>query len=317
MGDAPCDGCGDGPEGARRQGAPPPLPDSARRRARAWRGVKAFYWKAYEDNLTGLAGMVAYNMLLSVFPLALLALFVAGRVIESRELEEAVLSDLKELFPSTAESTLSSALDYIRTASTSLGVVALVTSIWIGSSFWGALDTAFCRIYHVRCRSWVEQKRFALAMLVVVLLLLAATVAVPVAQSVLVAGTADLPFGLSDVGGVVYVVSLLIGIAILFGGLSIVYWTVPNRPVPWRAIWPGATGATIAIAAVDYSFPAYISQISTIARFGTTAVFVVLVLIWFYVIAIVILGGATINAMRFEMHDTGRRLSQVVPAIKR
>ncbi|HWH45128.1 MAG TPA: YihY/virulence factor BrkB family protein [Thermoleophilaceae bacterium] len=317
MGRDPCDGCGDDPEGARRHEIPPPLPATARRRARAWRGVKAFYWKAYEDNLTGLAGMVAYNLLLSVFPLALLALFVAGRVIESRELEEAVLSDLKELFPSTAESTLSSALDYIRTASTSLGVVALVTSIWIGSSFWGALDTAFCRIYHVRCRSWVEQKRFALAMLVVVLLLLAATVAVPVAQSVLVAGTDDLPFGLSDVGGVVYVLSLLIGIAILFGGLSIVYWTVPNRPVPWRAIWPGATGATIAIAAVDYSFPAYISQISTIARFGTTAVFVVLVLIWFYVIAIVILGGATINAMRFEMHDTGRGLSQVVPAIKR
>lgn len=306
----PCGDCGDQAPGV--SGPKPPAT-----RGRAWRGVKAFYWKAYEDNLTGLAGMVAYNLLLSVFPLALLALFIAGRVIESRELEETVLSDLKELFPSAAESTLSSALDYVRTASTSLGVFALVTSIWIGSSFWGALDTAFCRIYHVRCRSWVEQKRFALAMLLVVLVLLAATVAVPVAQSVLVAGTDDLPLGLSEVGALVYVISLVIGIAILFAGLSIVYWTVPNRTVPWRAVWPGATGATIAIAAVDYAFPAYISQISTIARFGTTAVFVVLVLIWFYVIAIVILGGATINAMRFEMHDTGRRLSQVVPAINR
>ena len=33
--------------------------------------IKDFYWKAYEDNLTGLSAMVAYNLLLSVFPLAL------------------------------------------------------------------------------------------------------------------------------------------------------------------------------------------------------------------------------------------------------
>ena len=57
---------------------------------RAWTGVKHFYWKAYEDNLTGLSGMVAYNLLLSVFPLALLALFIAGRVLESGDLEQAI-----------------------------------------------------------------------------------------------------------------------------------------------------------------------------------------------------------------------------------
>ena len=47
---------------------------------RAARSVAAFWRKAYEDGLTGLAAMVAYNLLLSIFPLALIALFVAGRV---------------------------------------------------------------------------------------------------------------------------------------------------------------------------------------------------------------------------------------------
>jgi YihY family inner membrane protein len=278
--------------------------------------VKAFYWKAYEDNLTGLSGMVAYNLLLSVFPLALVALFVAGRVLESGELEQRVLEDLQELFPSATQGTLTSALDYVRNSSTGLGIVALITSIWIGASFWGALDTAFCRIYHVRCRSWLEQKRFALLMLFVVLLFIAATVAVPFAQSVLVSGQDDLPLGLADVPGVIYGISIAIGLAILFAVLCLVYWSVPNRFVPWRAIWPGALAATVAIGVVDYAFPAYLSGINTIARFGTTLVFVVIVLIWFYALAIIILGGATINAMRFEVHDTGRRLSQIVPALK-
>ena len=143
-------------------------------RRRAWAGVKHFYSKAYEDNLTGLSGMVAYNLLLSVFPLALLALFIAGRVLESSDLEQSILQDLQQLFPSAADDTLQRALDRVRDSSNALGIVALVASIWIGSSFWGALDTAFCRIYHCRCRSWVEQKRFALVMLVVVLLFMAA-----------------------------------------------------------------------------------------------------------------------------------------------
>jgi membrane protein len=269
------------------------------------RWLATFYRKAYEDNVTGLSGMVAYNLLLSVFPLALVALFVAGQVLESPELERSIFEDLQELFPSAADDTLTRALDRVRDNSASFGVIALISSIWFGSSFWGALDTAFCRIYHVRCRTWVEQKRFALVMLVVVLLLMAATVAVPALQSLLVSGAEDLPFGLSDVDVLLYAGTIVLGLLLMFGLLCIVYWAVPNRLVPWRAVWPGAAAATLAIGIVDYAFPAYLSGVTTIARFGTTFVFVLIVLLWFYALAIIILGGAIINAMRFELHETG------------
>jgi membrane protein len=272
---------------------------------RAGRAVKAFFQKAYTENITGLSGMVAYNMLLSLFPLALLALFIASRVLQSHELQESVLRDLTRLFPSTTESTITSALNRVERSSTSLGIFALVTSIWFGSSFWGALDTAFCQIYHVRCRSWVQQKRFALAMLVVVLLFMAATVLVPAAQSVLVKGTQSLPFGLDNLRGVVFVVTLAASLLVLFAILCVIYWSVPNRLVPWRAIWPGAALATIAIGIVDYGFPLYLSSASTFAKLGTVLVFVVIVLLWFYTLAIVILGGAIVNALRFELHETG------------
>ena len=42
---------------------------------RAGSAIASFWHKAYEDNLTGLAAMVAYNLMLSVFPVALIALF--------------------------------------------------------------------------------------------------------------------------------------------------------------------------------------------------------------------------------------------------
>jgi membrane protein len=272
-------------------------------RQRAFAYVKRFFRKAYGDNITGLAGMVAYNMLLSILPLALLSLFIAGRVLGSGDLERSVLSDLRQLFPDATSSTLTNLLRGIERNSTGIGIVALVTGIWFGSSFWGALDTAFCRIYHFQCRTWVQQKRFALGMLVVVLLFMAATVIVPALQSFLIAGKRNLPFGLDEVGGLFYAGTLVLGLGVLFGILCLIYRATPNTKVPWRAIWPGAAAATVAIAVIDYAFPFYLSHVSTIADFGTTFAFIAIVLIWFYALAIILLGGAIINALRLSDHQ--------------
>jgi membrane protein len=273
---------------------------------RAGRALRTFYVKAYEENLTGLSGMVAYNLLLSLFPLALLALFIASRVLQSAELESSIFQDLQRLFPTAAERTITSALNNVKASSTSIGVVALITSIWFGSSFWGALDTAFCRIYHMRCRTWVQQKRFALGMLVVVLAFMAATVLIPTAQSVLVSGANDLPFGLNKVQWLVFAITLAFSLLILFGVLCVIYWAVPNERMPWRGVWPGAVLATVAIGIVDYGFPLYLTNVSSIGQqLGSTLVFIVIVLLWFYALAIILLGGGVVNALRYELHDTG------------
>src|SRR5947208_10641632 len=121
-----------GPPGA----APAVRPRGERvpRRRRAWTYVKALYWKGYADNVTGLSGMVAYNLLLSLFPLALVALFVTGNVLQSHSLETRVVADLQRLFPSATETTINRFLRHIRDDAAGFGVIALVTSVWFGSS---------------------------------------------------------------------------------------------------------------------------------------------------------------------------------------
>jgi uncharacterized BrkB/YihY/UPF0761 family membrane protein len=64
-------------------------------------------------------------------------------------------------------------------------------------------------------------------------------------------------------------------------------------------VWPGALGATIAMGIVDWAFPLYLTNISTL-RVGTSAVFVLIALVWFYVLALITLGGAVVNELRFE-----------------
>jgi membrane protein len=266
---------------------------------RARLAVVAFWRKAYEDNLTGLASMVAYNLLLSIFPVALVALFLAGRILRSPDVQDSVLLDLEQLFPSAAESTLSEAVRRLQESSTTTGIAAIAAAVWFASSFWGSLDTAFCRIYHRPCRSWVKQKLFAVGMFAVVLLFIVASVAVPALQSLLVTSADDLPLGLSEVRGLVYGVSLAAGVAALFAALCATYQLVPSGAIPWRCVWPGALGATLAMGVVDYGFPLYLQNVTTL-RAGTTFVFVLIALVWFYALAIILLAGAVVNELRFE-----------------
>lgn len=278
------------------------------------RPFKDFWRKAYQDNLTGNAAMVAYNLLLSVLPLALVGLFVAGRILESKDVEASVIEDLQRLFPAATDATLQDGLRRLQQSSTTVGVVALVAAVWFSSSFWGALDTAFCAIYHRECRSWVRQKLFGLGMLVVVLLFFVASVSIPALQGFVIRGTADLPLGLGGVRGVVYAVTLAGGLLLMFGLLCLIYWRVPRGPVPWSCVWPGAAGGLIAIAIVDYAFPLYLANVRTL-RVGTSFVFVLIVLVWFYALAIIVLAGAVVNALRLEGRDSTGARDEVVPVV--
>jgi membrane protein len=280
----------------------PPVPaDRPRLRSASPLAHLRRFWRiAWDANITGQSAMLAYNMLLGVIPIALLGLFIAGQILSSPSVQQSVVGDLREVFPGTATPTLDSLLDQITSSTTSTGVLALLASLWLGSSFWGAMDTAFARIYSCPSRRWLEQKRFGLGMLVVVLVFMIATVIVPTAQSILHSGVAALPFDLAHVAVIVYAGSLALGVALLFGSLTVIYLRVPNRRVPWRAVWPGAMAATVAIVVIDYGFPIYLTSISTIARFGTTIVFVLIMLGWFYILALIILSGAIINALRLR-----------------
>jgi membrane protein len=272
-------------------------------RPRPLTAIRRFWNLAWEANITGQSSMVAYNMLLAVVPVALLGLFVAGQVLSSEAIQRSVLNDLRELFPGTTQETLNDLLSQVKSSTTSTGVLALVASLWLGTSFWGALDTSFSRIYGCTGRSWVAQKRFGIVMVGVVLVFMIATVSLPTVQSFLQAGAEDLPFDLARITNLVYAISLGVGVVLLFGCLALIYSRVPNRRIPWRAVWPGAVGATIAISVVDYAFPLYLSSISTIARFGTTVVFILIVLGWFYLLAVIILGGAVVNALRLPADE--------------
>jgi membrane protein len=278
------------------------MPESMHR-SRPW--LRAFWWRAYHENVTGLSAMVAYNLMLAVFPFALLVLFVFGQVLKIGGVETSVVTDLQRLFPSVEQHTLADVLNRIEENSATIGIAAFLGSLWIGASFWGAMDTAFCRIYHVECRGWVEQKRFSFTMLIVVVVFFTASIFLPAMESALVSSTDQLPFGLSDIKAID--TALLLGAAILITFLicCVIFWAVPKGHMPWRAVWPGAAFVTVGATLANWLFPAYLSSVSSLSRFGSTVGFILIALLWFYLLSLALMAGAVINSLRHELHDTG------------
>src|SRR3954451_5785057 len=267
--------------------------------------LSAFWQRAYRENVTGLSAMVAYNLMLAVFPFALLVLFIGGQVLKIGGVEASVLDDLKRLFPNVEQHTLTDVLNRIEENSATIGIAAFFGSLWIGASFWGAMDTAFCRIYHVECRGWVEQKRFSFAMLAVVVLFIAASIILPAMESALVSSTDRLPFGLSEIKAIDTVLLLGAAILIVFLICCVIFWAVPKGHMPWRAVWPGAPFVTFGAGLPNWLFPVYLSNVSSLSRFVSTLGFILIALLWFYVLSLALMAGAVINSLRFELHDTG------------
>lgn len=278
------------------------MPKSTRH-TRPW--LSAFWQRAYRENVTGLSAMVAYNLMLAVFPFALLVLFVFGQVLRIGGVEEGVLNDLQRLFPNVEQQTLTDVLNRIQDNSTTIGIAAFIGSLWIGASFWGAMDTAFCRIYHVECRGWIEQKRFSFAMLGVVLLFIAASILAPAIESGVLTSTDRLPFGLADIKAIDTILLLAAALLVTFLICSVIFWAVPKGHMPWRAVWPGALFVTVSAGLANWLFPIYLSNVSSLSRFGSTLGFILIALLWFYVLSLALMVGAVINSLRYEVHDTG------------
>jgi membrane protein len=268
--------------------------------------LQAFWTRAYRENITGLSAMVAYNLLLSIFPFVFLILFIFSQVLRINGVETGIVEDLQRLFPDAEQQTLDNVLQSIRSNSATIGVVAALGSIWIGASFWGAMDTAFCRIYHVQCRGWWEQKRFSLVMLFVVALFILGSVVLPAIEGALIRQTENLPFGLNEIQSLDSAVLVAVTLSLNFLVCAMIYWLVPKGHMPWRAVWPGAVFATLVAGLANWLFPVYLTNLSTLSRFGSTLGFILVALLWFYLVALTLLAGAVINSLRHEYHETGR-----------
>ncbi|MCW2955372.1 MAG: ribonuclease [Thermoleophilia bacterium] len=240
-----------------------------------------------------LAGMIAYFGVLSIIPAAFLfisALALTGQL----ESQGWIVEQLKTAIPGDGADTIVRTVENLRDNSGSLGVIGFIGLVWGTSNFFSCLETGLNIIYGVNNRHFVFQKLWVLVLMLAALVALTVvTVLVAVVKPFLdkldevAERTLHLPFEDS-------LVTLGIGAVIAFCFFASCYRFLPNTTMSSREVWRGALIASIAFEVSIQLLPTLVAENRGGAILSAFAG-AFIVLIWFYLMAFVLLVGGVYN----------------------
>jgi membrane protein len=242
--------------------------------------VGRFIRKVNDDRATMLAALLAWSMLNTLLPLALCVMAFAGLVLQDPAQLAAVEDAIVRLLPAQVAPAVQAALEAASTDAGAVGLIGLGLLLWSGSSFFTTMEFVFALAYRIPQRSFVAQRVVSLFTLL---------------------GFASL-LVLASLTSSIAVLSALV----MLGAFQLLYTVLPNRAQRWQSALPGALLASVAFSLVLRLFPLYVSLFgsgfSVYLAFGTVLLFT----LWLYVVGMVIVGGAEINA--FLESERGYRL---------
>lgn len=240
-----------------------------------------------------LAGMIAYFGVLSIIPAAFLfisALALAGALGN----QGWIVEQLQFAIPGQGASTIVDTVDSLRRNSGSLGVVGVFGLIWGTSNFFSCIESALNIIYGVNNRHFIFQKAWVLFLMFAALVAMTAgTVLVAVALPLLrtIDETAQERLHLPITQGYV---TMIVSIGVAFVFFLSCYRFLPNVAISTREVWRGALLAAIAFEVSIQVLPSWVGT----DRGGvviTAFAGAFIVLIWFYVVAFILLVGGVYN----------------------
>lgn len=273
-----------------------------------WRGFLGFY---RSDNLT-YAASIAYYALLSMFPFAMLALTVLGRVTSDEHDRGEVLNFVLRYFPGQFVF-ITRQLDSFQTNTITFGIAGTIALVWGALGFFGAISTAVNYAWGVeKTRSYWHHKLFSFLMMIVAgALLLAALLLVSGASLV---GTTSFARILSQFPSLLILRSFTVRNAttmmfILVVGL--VYYFVPNAKVRFRDVWIGAFLTGLLWKGATSGLGWYMRDMSRFTRVNGSIAGVIVFMVWVYVQAVILLYGVEVTAAYARLR---KHLPQAAPA---
>jgi membrane protein len=247
--------------------------------------------KFFADRGTHLAAMIAYFALLSLVPLIFLSLSMLGFAGQQHQ-KSSLVRALRHIFPGSSVTSIVGAVNDIRDNAAALGIIGGSILIWSSLSLFSVLESAVNIVYGRPNRSFLHGKALALVLLVCSLVTLVVSL---LAGSL---GYDQLHRVAGGFSGNIYV-AFLVSLAVAFAGLLLflvsVYYVLTNMRLTLRDVMPGALTAASILAFSFQALPVYLHVIShdfvVLRALGGP----VILLVWLYVMANVIVFGAEVN----------------------
>lgn len=286
------------------------------------RSFKEFCTKFYHDWSHHLTQALAFGIITSVVPLAMLILALVGTFIgkldphAQQQLTQQMGHILPQQLGSSSQDITATAFRKLPQTVSLLAIVGIITAVFFGSRLFTLLEACFDIIYRVPQRPFKNKNLTAIVMLILFMILTPLLVLASLVPEQLVAllRQTSIPTNANMLNRIAGIASSLIVSFILF---EVIYAIVPNRRQllqhRFRLSVPGAVTAAVVLQIALVLFPLYAQNYTS--GFVGQLTFALIFFIFFYIVALVTLIGAEVNAyysegIRPTPHDLVKRLSQ-------
>jgi membrane protein len=245
-------------------------------------------------NISLISAGIAFYALLAVFP-GVAALFAVWGVMSDPAVVEGQLELIREFLPPEAYALMSGQVR--RLAGAQGGTVGLTTLVSVGVTLWsarlgvGALIQALNAMHGTPHRGGVAHAALAIVLTLALMAVAMAAIGTVVVLPVLLA--------VFPLGGVAFyalrIANWLVVLAVVLGGIALLYRYGPNRypRTPWLS--PGLWLAVGLWAAASLGFARYLQHFGDYGAIYGSLGAVVALLMWFFISAYAVLLGAVLN----------------------
>ncbi len=243
---------------------------------------------------------VAANAILSLFPFIVMMYTVARKVFHSQPMEE-VIGNMVRYFLPTGQDFVVKNMSLVANARSGVRVAAVIMLLISSSGIFLPLEVALNQVWGVtKNRSYLMNQVISTGLALIVCALALASVTVTAFQHALLT---LIFFGHVDNVVFHFLAQWLLQVSAGFLSVTLfffVYWILPNRRLPWRAVLPSAlvTGLLWELAKLLYM--AALPWLDFRGVYGPFATSVGLML-WAFLTGLLLLAGAHYSATRYTL----------------
>lgn len=253
-----------------------------------------------EDDIFSMAAAMAYSWVFAIFPF--LIFLISLTPLLPQTVRDSTLNNLREsirTLPKSSSDTIMTNVDaMINQKQGAVISVSLLITLWAAGGGMRATMGAMDRCYDVtRGRPFWLNWLVAMAITISAFVLIVCVIVLIPIGNIVVAFMSRYPW-FEHLQWAVDLARYSIGVTLLMAVVSMVYQFGPSVRRRWTLITPGAVFCVLAILAIGWAFNLYVSkwgEASYLKTYGAIAG-VVLLLMVFYIYAIVFLIGAEINS---------------------
>ena len=253
-----------------------------------WSGLKETISEFMADDATTLGGALAFYSALSLAPLLMLMITIAGLVL-SVEQQQEIIEQIQITVGSRAGEVIGSIVESARQnkgGGSIAAVIGIATLILGATAVFAQLQYSMNRIWGVEHKpgggvwAWIRKRLLSLMMICVIGGLLIASVVISTAVSGMV--------GQGMVGQVVDVIASVAVFTLLF---ATIFKVLPDVKIDWRTTWLGAAITAVLFVAGKFALGMYLSYGGVGSAYGAAGSLIAL-LVWVYYSSLIIFFGA-------------------------